>query len=322
MTIRDFCLIKKGRFKKEFLLFFLILCSLLLFLSALRFNLDTTKKVKIVTSIFPLMEFARAVSGERGDVSLLLPAGAEVHTWQARPSDIVRLSSADLFIYIGSDLEPWIEGVLQSVRNPNLKVLEASQGISLIEKEPENPRHEHEHGEADPHIWLDFENDQIIVDRIKDVLSEIDPEGSKIYRRNVSLYKEKLKKLDQAFKAGLKNCVHRTFIMGGHAAFGYLARRYNLKQISLFGLSPDSRPTPKKLIEVAELARKYKIKVIFFESSASGELAKVLAEEVGARTLVLNPGANLTKEQLRSGTTFFDIMEENLENFKDALICR
>jgi zinc transport system substrate-binding protein len=311
---------KKKKIKKRFLLLFLSLFSVFIFLNALNLNLGYSKKVKIVTSIFPLMEFARAVSGDRGEVSLLLPAGAEVHTWQARPSDIIRLSSADLFIYIGSDLEPWIQDILKSVKSSNLNVLEASQGISLIEGETQN--REHEHGVADPHIWLDFRNDQIIVDRIADVLSGIDPGGIEIYRKNAASYKEKLKRLDQKFMDSLKNCTHRTFIMGSHSAFGYLARRYNLRQISLFGLSPDSRPTPKKLIEVAELARRYKIEVIFFEASVSGKLAKVLAEEVGARTLVINPGASLTKEQLKSGTTFFDIMEKNLENFKDALICR
>lgn len=321
MTIRFYRPTKKGGIKKKLHLSFLCIFLIFITLSAHKLNPSASRRIKVVTSIFPLMEFARAVSRDRGEVSLLLPPGAEIHTWQPRPSDIIRLSSADLFIYIGSDLEPWLQDILKSVRNPNLKVLEASQRISLIEEQSQESEHRHEGEELDPHIWLDFGNDQIIVDRIADVLSEIDPASFKIYRENAASYKEKLMRLDQKFSKVLKNCTHRTFIIGGHAAFGYLARRYSLRQISLYGLSPDSRPTPKKLIEVAELARKYKIKVIFFEVSVSGELAKVLAEEVGARTLVLNPGANLTKEQLRSGMTFFDIMEKNLESLKDALIC-
>ncbi|UCC40846.1 MAG: zinc ABC transporter substrate-binding protein [Candidatus Aminicenantes bacterium] len=298
-------------------------------------NLDNSRRIRIVTSIFPLLEFAEAVSGERGEVSLLLPPGAEIHTWQPRPSDIIRLSSADLFIYIGADLEPWLHDLLKSVNNPSLRVLEASQGILLIDEEGIvhygaeleavgnlNSGHEHERGARDPHIWLDFKNDQMIVDKIAAVLSELDPESSSIFEKNASFYKGRLQGLDQKFKDGLKDCDHETIILGGHAAFGYLARSYNLRQISVYGLSPDSRPTPKKLIEVMELAKKYGIKAIFFEVYVSGELAKVLAEEIGARTLVLNPGANLTKEQFKSGKTFFDIMEENLENLKDGLICK
>jgi zinc transport system substrate-binding protein len=331
----DFHLTRQNTLGKKIFPFFLVIFLILLLPGFQAQNLDAAKKIRIVTSVFPLLEFAEAVSGERGEVRLLLPPGAEIHTWQPRPSDIIRLSSADLFVYIGADLEPWLHDILKSVRNPNLRVLEASRGISLIDEEGivhnrhelegegvVTSEHEHKHGAHDPHIWLDFKNDQMIVDKIAAVLSEMDPEGSSIFKRNASVYKEKLQGLDQKFKDGLKDCVHRTIILGGHAAFGYLARSHDLRQISLYGLSPDSSPTPKKLIEVVELAKKYRIKVIFFEIYVSDELAKVLAEEVGARTLVLNPGANLTKEQLKSGKTFFDIMEENLENLKDGLICK
>ena len=319
----DFRLTKQNILGKKILLFFLRFFLILVIFGFQAQDLDAAKKIRVVTSVFPLLEFAGAVSGERGEVSLLLPPGAEIHTWQPRPSDIIRLSSADLFIYIGADLEPWLYDLLKSVRNPNLRVLEASRGIPLIDEEDiVHSAHEHNHEVHDPHIWLDFKNDQRIVDKIAAVLSEMDPEGSSVFKRNAFIYKEKLQKLDQEFKDGLKDCVHRTIILAGHGAFGYLARSYNLRQISLYGLSPDSRPTPKKLIKVVELAKKYRIKVIFFEIRVRDELAKVLAEEIGARTLVLNPGANLTKEQLKSGKTFFDIMEANLENLKDGLDCK
>ena len=319
----DFRLTKQSMLGKKIFLFFLRFFLILVIFGFQAQDLDAAKKIRVVTSVFPLLEFAGAVSGERGEVSLLLPPGAEIHTWQPRPSDIIRLSSADLFIYIGADLEPWLHDLLKSVRNPNLRVLEASRGIPLIDEEGiVHNAHEHEHGAHDPHIWLDFKNDQRIVDKIAAVLSEMDPEGSSVFKRNAFIYKEKLQKLDQKFKDGLMDCVHRTIILAGHGAFGYLARSYNLRQISLYGLSPDSRPTPKKLIKVVELAKKYRIKVIFFEIRVRDELAKVLAGEVGARTLVLNPGANLTKEQLKSGKTFFDIMEANLENLKDGLDCK
>ncbi len=147
--------------------------------------LDSAPKIRIVTSVFPLMEFAQAVCGEKGEVRLLVPPGAEIHTWQPRPSDIVRLSSADLFIFIGSTMEPWLQDILEAVQNPNLRTIEASQGIPLIERDSTGSEHEgeHEHEHAhetegvDPHIWLDFQNDQIIIDKITVALSELDPQG-------------------------------------------------------------------------------------------------------------------------------------------------
>jgi zinc transport system substrate-binding protein len=279
-------------------------------------------RIKIITTIFPLMEFSKAVCGERGEVRLLLPPGAEVHTWKPRPSDVIRISSADLFIFIGADLEPWIHDLLESTKNPDLRVLDVSQALSL--KKESHTQHSHGHSDQtlDPHMWLDFGVDQVIVDKIANVLSEVNPEDSSYFKRNAALYKDKLAKLDEKFKEGLKDCVHRTIILGGHSAFGYLAKRYNLEQISLYGLSPNAKPTPRKLVEVVELAEKYGIKAIYFEIYVSDELAKVMAKEVGAKTSVLNPGANLTKEQLNAGTTFFDIMEANLENLRDGLLCR
>ncbi len=285
-------------------------------------NQKALRKIKIIATVFPLMEFCKAVSGERGDVSLLIPPGAEVHTWQPRPSDIVRLSSADLFVYTGLNMEPWVDDVLNSLKNPALKVLEAGQGIPIMESEAHTHDHGHKQGPRDPHIWLDFVFDQRIVERIAETLSEIEPGSSLFFEQNAKSYKRKLQDLDQKYREGLKDCAQRIFIVGGHAAFGYLARRYNLEQISLYGLSPDAHPTPKKFAEIVDLARKHKVEVIYFEIQVSDRLARTLAEEVGARTLVLNPGANLTREQLKSGVTFFDIMEKNLENLKNGLVCK
>jgi zinc transport system substrate-binding protein len=318
MIRRDSNLTKLPALGKATFLFFLTSSLILILFGLPTQNSVAARKIRVVTSVFPLFDFAQAVLGERGEVSLLLPPGAETHTWQPRPSDIIRLSSADLFIYIGADLEPWLEDLLKSVKNPGLRVLEASRGIPLIDEEgtiheghePEeegivHSEQTHEHGARDPHIWLDFMIDQIIVDKIATALSEIDPEGSSIFKKNASAYKKKLQGLDQKFKSGLKDCMHRTIILGGHAAFGYLARSYNLSQVSIYGLSPDSRPTPKKLVEVVELAKKYRIKVIFFEVYVRDELAKVLAEEVGSQNSCLKSRSKPDKRTIEVRKEFF-----------------
>lgn len=308
----------------------------MVFLGFAQLTQAKSQRIKIVTTVFPLMEFAKAVCGEKGEVYLLLPPGAEVHTWRPRPSDIVRLSSADLFIYIGANLEPWVHDLLESVKRSGLHILEASQNLPDHESselpshrdEPhESGKHERhgeheEHGEMDPHIWLDFELDQVIVDKIAAHVSEMKPDYATVFKKNARTYKQRLQSLHQKYRTGLKSCQNRTLILGGHSAFGYLAQQYNLHQISLYGMSPDSKPTPRTLVEVVEMAKKHSVKFIFFETYVSDDLAKVLAKEVGVRTLVLNPGANLTKEELRSGMSFFDIMDKNLENLRHGLGCR
>lgn len=310
------------RYSKRRALDFLILVSVFSLFILPRSVLTESPRIRIVTTVFPLMEFTKAVCGERGEVSLLLPPGAEVHTWNPRPSDIVRISSADLFVYVGANLEPWIHDLLRSIKNSALRVLEASKDLPLIETDAGSHQNNHARGEFDPHIWLDFELDQIIIDRIASLLSEVDPRHSSLFLSNAASYKEKLKRLHLTFQNGLNQCAQRTIILGGHAAFSYLARKYNLQQISLYGLSPDSKPTPKQMVEVVKLAKRHHVRAIFFEEYVSDKLAKVIAKEIGAQTLVLNPGANLRREQLTFGMSFFDIMEKNLENLRDGLNCR
>lgn len=283
-------------------------------------EIQAAPQIRITTSIFPLKEFAQAVCGSRGEVHLLLPPGAEIHTWQPRPSEILSLSSSDVFIYVGAHLEPWAHNILKSIQNENLRVMEASKGFALLEKNKDSQKQK-SHG-TDPHIWLDFEKDQILVDKMARLFSKVDPEGAAVFQKNAQEYKEKLQELHERYQKELQHCEHRTFVLGGHGAFGYLAEKYNLRQISLYGVNPKAEPTPKQLIRVMNLAEKHSIKVIFFEINVSDELAKVMAKELGGRTLVLNPGASLTRSQYKSGVTFIDVMEENLENLKNGLNCR
>jgi len=309
----------------------LIVCLVSLDAAALRVKSKDTKKIRVVSTVYPLMEFSQAVLANRGDVSLLLPPGVEIHSWRPRPSDIRRISQSDLFICIGAGLEPWITDILNTVKRSDLHVFQASEGISLLRSEAQAPQHEdklehdHDHnqnfGHLDPHIWMDFGIDQVIIDRLVAKMSELMPEASAYFKSNGEKYKERLRELDKLFEQTLSRCQQKTFILGGHAAFGYLAKRYHLHQISLFGLSPDSTPTPRAMTEVVELAKKHNIKVIYFEINVSDNLAKVIAQEIGARTLVLNPAANITLNQRQNGTTFFDIMNMNLKNLREGLDC-
>jgi zinc transport system substrate-binding protein len=301
----------------------------LLFFSLIISSKGSAKDFSIVTTIFPLKEFAHAVGGERVNVNLLLPPGAEPHTWEPRPSDIIKLSHADIFIYTSAEMEPWIQRVLKSINNPKLIIIEASQGLPLLSIDNLPQPHDENftkknpsHGGVDPHFWLNFEYDQKVVDKIANALSKKDPEGAEYYRTNAEKYKKKLQDLDLKYKKELNNCKCREFIVGGHSAFSYMAKRYELKQISLYSINPNSEPTPKKMAEVIKLAKQYQVRAIYFEEMVSDKLAKVIAKEVGAKVLVLNPGANLKRKQIDSGVTFLSLMEKNLDNLKYGLICK
>jgi len=277
-------------------------------------------KIRILATVFPLMEFAREIAGDRGDVGLLLPPGAEIHTWQPRVSDIRKIAALDLFLFIGSGLEPWAADVLRSVGRPGLRTIEAA-GVQGPGGDPAAPAALPDVG-ADPHVWLDFGRDLALLDRMVRVLGEIDPEGAADFAKRAEAYKDKLRRLDAEYREAFRTCAERTFVFGGHAAFGYLARRYGLVQIPVYGLSPDAAPSPKALIGIIARAKTLHIRTVFFEENVSDKMARLIARELGADVRVLNPGHNLTKAQFEAGLTFIDLMRQNLENFKHGLGCR
>jgi len=276
--------------------------------------------LKITASIFPLMDFARQVAGDRAEVSLLLPPGADVHTWQPRPGEMLALSRTDLFLFCGGNLEPWAAGLVKNYRNSGGQVLEAGAGLASQKLDLDRNRH-HAPGAADPHVWLDLGLDETIVRRIADKLAGLDPAGQDIYHRRADAYIQKLRALDSEFRQRLLRCRSRTIILAGHAAFGYLASRYELQQASLYGLSPDAEPSPRQVVGIIELMKREGLSTIFFIKYESRKMAEVLARETKARLLPLNPAHNLSHNDLQAGVTFLDIMKENLESLGRGLGC-
>ena len=282
-------------------------------------------KLKVVTTLFPLQEFSKAVGGEKVQADLLLPPGAEAHAWEPKPSDLAKIHKADVFIYTGRTMEPWAHDLLRALKGKQLKVVEASGGFQLLAADHlkeggHSPKHTREET-PDPHVWLDFSLDLKIIDAITAACTEKDPGNAPQYRTQARAYQSQLEALDQKYQASLNRCRHRRIILGGHSAFGYLARRYGLQQVALYGVSPNAEPTPKKLTEVINAARNGGVKFIFFEELVNPKMALVLAKEAGIQTLVLHSGANRTRDQIRTKVTFMELMEKNLQNLRKGLEC-
>ncbi|MCX6561498.1 MAG: zinc ABC transporter substrate-binding protein [Candidatus Aminicenantes bacterium] len=283
-------------------------------------------KLVVVATVFPLAEFARDVAGDAAVVSLLLPPGADVHTWQPRVGDVRALASADLLISVGGGLEPWLPGLVRGAAKPGLRRLEASAGLAVL------PAHQHEAGESepadhaeeafDPHVWLDFGLDEAIVDSLAKALTDLAPGEAPGFGRRAEALKERLRALDAAFREGLRACAGREFILGGHAAFAYLARRYGLIQTSLYGPSPDAAPTPKTTAAIVARARRTKARTIFYEPNVGDKMARLVAAEIGADIRLLHPGHNISPAQKAAGISFFRLMEDNLEALRHGLACR
>lgn len=308
------------------LIIFAALVALLFFYSqSNRLFLSDNKEIKVIATLFPFYDFARIVGGDKAEVALLLPPGAEAHSFEPKPSDIIKISKADIFIYTGDFMEPWVEDILKGIDNKNLILVNASGNLDLIK---EDEKHEggdnRDHGwpGVDPHVWLDFSNDQKIADSIYEAYVKKDPSNSSYYGVNAVKIKSELASLDMDFQNGLSSCKTDTFIHGGHYAFGYLAKRYNLNYLAAQGFAPDSEPTAKGLVELMEQLKEKEINYIFYEELASPKIAEIISRETGAKMLLLNGVHNITKKDLESGISFISIMKKNLLNLKTGMQCQ
>ena len=284
------------------------------------------EKLRVITTLFPLQEFAVAVGEDKTQVDLLLPPGAEPHAWEPKPSDLAKIQKADVFIYISRAMEPWAEDLLRASGGGALKIVEASKGLQLMEStdshRESSPAHKHSRKEhIDPHVWLDFSLDGIIIEAIASAFAEKDPANAPHFRARAKEYQSRLEALDEKYHTSLAQCRHRQIILGGHSAFAYLAKRYSLQQVPLYGVSPNAEPTPKRLTEVIQAAKGHGVKFIFFEEMVNPKLARVLAQEAGLQTLILYDGANLTRDQLKQKVTFLELMEKNLKSLRQGLDC-
>jgi len=152
-------------------------------------------------------------------------------------------------------------------------------------------------------------------------MADKDPDNSDLYLANAEAYAGRIKDLDETYMAGLRSCVTRQLVTGGHAAFGHLARRYDLEQVSVYGLSPDAEPSPRHLAGIVSMVKEKNIRTVFSEELMNPRMAEVLAQETGTRIMVINPAGNLSAELWRQGISFMDIMKKNLDVLREGLNC-
>lgn len=295
-------------------------------------------KINVVTTIYPLYYFAEQIGGEQAHVTNLIAAGVEPHDWTPKSRDLTDAGNAQLFIYNGAGLESWLNDFMPAIESGgDVRTVEASYGIALIngegeeeghdhgeeeeghdlEEEEEGHSHEHE-GDVDPHTWISPRSALTMAANIKDAFVAVDPAHQADYETRYEQLNERLKQLDAKFTDGLSPYAGRDIVVS-HQAFGYLCRDYGLNQIAIMGLSPEAEPRAQDLLEISDYVKSHGIKTIFFEELVSDRLARTLANEADIDTMVLNPLEGLTPEQEKAGENYFSIMERNLENLQKAL---
>jgi zinc transport system substrate-binding protein len=276
---------------------------------------EQTGKMQVSASFYPLYFFASQIGGDKADVINITPADAEPHDYEPTAADIAKIEDSKMLVLNGGHLESWGDDIQKNLAGTDVSVVVAGDDLANQQVTEE--------GETitDPHIWLSPELAEKMVDTIAAGFAKSDPSNRDYYLSNAADLKTKISKIDSDYKAGLAECKQKNIITS-HAAFGYLATAYGLHQVPITGLSPDAEPSPAQLADIAQFAKNNNVKYIFFESLVSPKLSETIANEVGAKTLVLNPIEGLTPDELSAGQTYLSVMESNLANLRTALECK
>jgi len=245
----------------------------------------------VVAGFYPLAWAAERIGGGDVEVKNLTPAGAEPHDVELSPRDVEAILDADLVLYAGGGFQPAVEDALADRADGSLDVLE---------------------GDSDPHVWLDPVRFASIVVEIGRALERPEPAHE---------LGEELERLDAEFRTGLDSC-DRSAIVTAHAAFGHLAARYGLEQISLTGTNPEAEPSPRQLERLVDEVRSSGATTVFAEPLVSDRLAETIARETGAKVATLDPVEGLSDERLAAGDDYLSVMRENLAALQEALGCR
>ena len=254
-------------------------------------------KVNVIVSIVPLSEFVEKVGGQKVDVSVLVPSGASPHTYEPKPSQLVEVSGADMFVKAGSQVEfelVWAEKIIE--QNKRMHIVDCSEGIKIDrEKDHElhqdrdhdqEQDHDSPHHDIDPHIWLSPKNAKIMVENICDGLIKVDPENKDYYIKNKDLYLAELNDLDNKIGENLLGIENRSFIVF-HPAFGHFAKEYELEQISIE--VEGKEPSASDIENIIEVAKEHSIKVIFVSPQFNTKTAEVIARQTNCSVSFLDP---------------------------------
>lgn len=295
----------------------LCLALLLTLLTAVSCGTPPTESegLSIVTTNFPLYDFAREIVGEAGTVTLLLQPGEEVHSFEPTPKDLLTVRDCDLFLCIGGESEAWVDELLETPDLKNTAVLRLIDSVAPSAEEHDG----HEHTE-DEHIWTSPKNAVRMVEVIAERLQTIDAENAAAFASNAAAYVAELTALDEAFRQAVSEGTRRTLIFGDRFPFLYFVEEYGLSYAAAYpGCAEASEPSAATVAALIEQVKTENIPVVFCREMSTGRIADTICEATGAAKRVFHSCVNLSAEEQKAGETYLSLMYQNLAVLKEAL---
>ena len=268
---------------------------ILFFLTILFFPISTEAKPTVLVSVAPHRYFVSKIAGDTVHVQEMVPAGASAHTFEPTPKQMISASNAKMWFTIGESFEKKVIETIKSY-NPNFFVYDLRKGISLIH-DPHHCCQHATHSCEDLHFWLSPRLAKIQAKTITNALIEQFPHQEKLYNQNLNLFVKELEELDAKIQTILLK-PHNSYILVSHPAYAYFCRDYNFEQLSIEYEGKD--PTPQKLTKTLQLSKAKNISVVFIQPQYSSKGAKLVAKEIGAKIVTLNPYSENYAETLLS----------------------
>jgi zinc transport system substrate-binding protein len=287
---------------------------------------NSENKISVTTTIFPPYDFVRAIAKDRVNLVMLLPPGAESHSFEPTPKDIITVQNSEVFVYIGGESEVWVDKILDSILDTGgRKVLALMDTVELVTEEivegmEEEEEEEEAEAEYDEHIWTAPANVRLIVREITETLCGADAANASFYRQNADEYIAKLDELDAAFQAVADGAKRKTIVFGDRFPFRYFADAYGLSYFAAFpGCSTETEPSAATVAFLINKIKSENIPVVFHIELSNERMADTISEATGAKKLLLHACHNISKADFENGANYLDLMRANVESLKAAL---
>lgn len=293
------------------------------------------KKFSVVTTIFPIYDWSREVGAGNSNIeyTMLLNNGADLHSFQPSVKDIAKVSSADIFIYVGGESDEWVEDVLRTVKNKNLKAINLMDALEsrILEEElvegmqgeEEEEEGEEEEVEYDEHIWFSLKNASLCVEEISRAFISSDESNSSLYSSNASAYCSKLSDLEKQYSSTCAGAKNKTLVFADRFPFRYLVKDYGLDYYAAFsGCSAETEASFQTVKFLVDKTDELDLDNVFVIESSDKKLAKTIIENSkkhDRNILVLDSMQSISKKDVEGGKTYLGIMQSNLDQLKKGL---
>ena len=317
--------------KKGISIIFAVIFTVLLLCSCGN-NITETEGLSIVCTAFPQYDFAKNIIGTQEGLTLLLDDGADLHSYEPTAQDIIKIGSADIFIYGGGVSDDWAEGVIHSANNPELRIIKAMDLVDTLKEEyvagMQQESHEHEHHEAhtgdhseeDEHIWLSIKNAVKITLSLCDAICEADPENAEKYRVNTEKYVSQLNALDEEYRTVIESSARKTVLFADRFPFRYLTDDYGLTYYAAFaGCSSESEASFETMAFLIDKTKELNLPFVLTIDGSDGSLAETVCKSTGAETAVLDSCQSVSSADIARGASYINIMKSNLDVLREAL---